>query len=62
MNLDLYCINRIEHLKIINLNTTTQASKFRMKNWVKINDRQHETYNRKNVKFKNTMLKSCLQD
>ena len=37
----------MEYQKIINLleNTRNQLSKFRMKNWDKVNDESHGTYN-----------------
>ena len=44
-------------------NETTQPSKFRTKNWVKINDQSHGTYNTNSqIKFKTTLLKSSLCD
>ena len=49
----------MEFQKIINLldNISNQPSKFRTKNWVKINDESREAYNtNSHIKFKNTML------
>ena len=44
-------------------NTSNQPSKFRTKNWVKINDESRGTYNvNSQIKFKTTMLKSSLCD
>ena len=44
-------------------NTSNQQSKFRAKNWIKINDESRGTYNTNSqVKFKTTMLKSSLYD
>ena len=53
----------MEYQKIANLidNTSNQPSKFRTKNWVEINDESRGTYNANSqIKFKTTMLKSCL--
>ena len=55
----------MEYQKIINLldNTPNQPSKFRTKNWVKINDDSHGTYNTNSqTKIKTSMLKSSLCD
>ena len=55
----------MEYQEIINFsnNTPNQASKFRTKNWVEINDELRETYKTKSqVKFKFSMLKSSLCD
>ena len=55
----------MEYQKMINLldNTPNQSSKFRIKNWVEINDDSRETYNTNSqCKFKNSMLKSNLYD
>ena len=55
----------MEYQKIINLldNKPYQPSKFRIKNWVKINDDSHRTYITNNqIKFKTSMLKSSLCD
>ena len=44
-------------------NTSNQPSKFRMKNWVEINDDSCGTNNTNSqIKFKTTMLKSSLCD
>ena len=52
----------MEYRKIANLlddNTSNEPSKFRIKNWVEINDESKETYNvNSQIKFKTTMLKS----
>ena len=56
---------RMEYQKIINLlgNTNNQSSKFRVKNWVELNDDAHGTYNTNSqIKFKTTMLKSSIYD
>ena len=53
------------HQKILNLldNTPNQASKFRTKNQVEINDESHRTYNEDNqIRFKTSMLRSSLYD
>ena len=54
----------MEYQKIANLlgdNKSNQPSKFRTKNWVKINDESRGTYNvNSQIKFKTTMLKSSL--
>ena len=55
----------MKYQKIINLldNTSNQPSKFRIKNWVEINDDSRGTYNTDGqIKFKTTMLKSSLCD
>ena len=55
----------MENQKIANLidDTSNQASKFRTKNWVEINDESRGTYNANSqIKFKTTMLKSSLCD
>ena len=51
--------------KVINLldRITTQAIKFRTKNWIEMNDDTPGTFNTNSrTKFKTTMLKSCLCD
>ena len=51
--------------KIINLlgNTPNQPTKFRVKNWVEINDDARGTYiTNSQIKFKTTMLRSILHD
>ena len=53
----------MEYRKIINLleNTLNQPSKFRTKKLVEINDDSHGTYNTNSqIKFKTSMLRSCL--
>ena len=53
----------MEYQKIINLleNTTHQPTKFRTKNWVKINDDARGIYSTNSeVKSKTSMLKSIL--
>ena len=55
----------MEYQKIINLldNTPNQPTKFRVKNWVEINDESRGTYNTNNqIRFKNSMLRSSLCD
>ena len=54
----------MEYEKIINLldNTPNQPTKFRTKNWDKIND-SHGTYNTNSqIKFKTSMLRLILYD
>ena len=49
----------MEYQKIINLlhNTPNQPTKFRTKNWVKINDKSRGMYNKDNqIRFKTSML------
>ena len=51
----------MEYQKTINLldNTPSQASKFRTKNWVKINVGPHGVYNTgSQIEFKTSMLRS----
>ena len=56
----------MEYQKIANLiddNTLNQPSKFRIRNWVEINDELRGAYNvNSQIKFKTTMLKSSLCD
>ena len=55
----------MEYQKIINLvdNTPNQLSKFRTKNWIKINDQSRGVYDtNSDIIFKTTMLKSSLCD
>ena len=55
----------MEYEKIINLleNTPNQPSKFRTKNWVKINDDSRGTYDtNRQIKLKTSILKSSLSD
>ena len=53
----------MEYQKIINLldDTTNQASKFRTRIWVEINDKSRGTYDN-NIKFKTLMIRSNLCD
>ena len=51
----------MECQKIINLldNVSNQASKFRTKNWIEINDQSRGVYKvNSDIRFKTTMLKS----
>ena len=55
----------MEYQKLMKLldNTPNQQSKFRTKNWAKINDDSRRTYNTNTqVKFKTSMLKLSLCD
>ena len=54
----------MEYQKIVNLleNASNQPSKFRTRNWVKVNDESRGTYTGDNIKFKTTMLRSDLCD
>ena len=55
----------MEYQKIINLldNTPNQPTKFRTKNWVKINNESRGTYNTNSqIRFKTSMLRSSLCD
>ena len=54
----------MEYQKIANLLDTesNQPSKFRIRNWVEINDDSRGTYTSNNIKFKTTMLRSNLCD
>ena len=55
----------MEYQKIMNLleNESNQQSKFRTKNWVKLNDESRGTYNTgAQIKFKATLLKYSLCD
>ena len=55
----------MEYQKIINLldNTLNKPSKFRTKNWIKINDNIRGAYSpNKEIKFKTAMLRSSLCD
>ena len=55
----------MEYQKIINLldNTPNQPTKFRTKNWVRINDESRGTYNNNSqIRFKTSMLRSSLCD
>ena len=55
----------MEYQKIANLlnDESNQPSKFRTRNWVKINDEARGTYSpNKQIKFKTAMLRSSLCD
>ena len=54
----------MEYRKIINLldDTTNHPSKFRTRNWVKINDESKGRYDNGNLKFKTSMIRSNLYD
>ena len=55
----------MEYQKIINLleNRPNQASKFRTKSWIEVNDESRGTYNvNSQVKFKTSMLRSSICD
>ena len=52
----------MKYQNIINLldNTTNQASKFRPRNWVKINDESTGKYDNSNIRFKMSLIRSNL--
>ena len=59
----------MEYQNIIDLknnlldNTPNATSKFKTKNWAKMNDESRGTYNKDNqIKFKFSMLRSSLRD
>ena len=55
----------MEYQKIINIlyNIPNQASKFKIKKWVEINDESQGTYDKDNqIRFKNSMLRSSSCD
>ena len=55
----------MEYQKMINLldNKPNQPTKFRTKNWVKVNYNSRRTYNANSqIKFKTSMLRSTLCD
>ena len=54
----------MEYQKIANLldNESSQPSKFKTRNWVKINDESRGTYTGNDIKFKTTMLRSNVCD
>ena len=54
----------MEHQKIANFLDTesNQPYKFRIRNWVEINDDSRGTYTSNDIKFKTTMLRSNLCD
>ena len=59
----LHCI-KMENQNIVNLldNALNQPSKFRIRNWVEINDDSRGTYTVADIKFKTKMLRSNLYD
>ena len=54
----------MEYLKITNLldSSSNEPSKFRTRNWIKINDDSRGTYTDPDIKFKTTILTSNLCD
>ena len=54
----------MEYQKTANLLDTesSQPSKFRTRNWVKINDESRATYTGNSIKFKTTLLRPNLCD
>ena len=55
----------MEYQKVMNLldNTLNQQSRFKTKNWVKINDELQGTYNEDgHIRFKTSLLRSSLCD
>ena len=54
----------MEYQKITNLldSSSNEPSKFRTRNWIKINDDSRGTYTDPDIKFKTTILKSNLCD
>ena len=54
----------MEYQKITNLldSSSTEPSKFRTRNWIKINDDSRGTYTDPDIKFKTTILTSNLCD
>ena len=54
----------MEYQKLVNLleSTSDNLSKFRTRNWVKINDESRENYAKGDIKFKTTMWRSNLCD
>ena len=54
----------MEYQKIMNLldNQSSQPSKFRIKNWVEINNESNGNYSKENLKFDATILTSSLCD
>ena len=53
-----------EYLKTINLfdDTTNQPSKFRIRNWVEINDKLKGRYDNSNIRFKMSIIRSHFCD
>ena len=44
-------------------NTQNESSKFRIRNWVEINDESQGTYNKRNqIKFKTSIIRSTIYD
>ena len=54
----------MEYQKIINLldDTTNQPCKFRIRNWVEINDESKVKYDNSTIRFKTSMIRSSLCD
>ena len=54
----------MEYQKIANLSESTSdnRSKFRTRNWIKINDESRGNYANSDIRFKTTMLRSNLCD
>ena len=54
----------MEYQKIANLldNASSQQSRFRVRNWVEVNDDSRGTYTNADIKYKTTTLKSYLCD
>ena len=54
----------MEYQKIANLleSTSDNPSKFRIRNWVEINDESRRNYANSDIRFKTTMLRSNLSD
>ena len=54
----------MEYRKIINLldDTTNHPSKFRTRNWVKINDESKGRYDNSDLKFTTSIIRSNLYD
>ena len=52
----------MEYQKIVNLldSASNQPSKFKIRNWVEINDKSRGTYTGNSIRFKTTMLRSNL--
>ena len=56
-------IIKMKHYRISKLLNDSTVSKFVMKNWIEVNDLSDGQYSvNKNVRFKNLILKSDLQD
>ena len=54
----------MEYRKIINLldDATNRSSKFRVRNWVEINNESKGKYDNSNIRFKTSMIRSNLCD